>query len=572
MQHAYDLVLRGGDVADGLGGTPVPADIAVLDGRIVAVEARIPGTGSEEIDARGKLVTPGFVDIHTHYDGQVTWESRLSPSSAHGVTTIVTGNCGVGFAPCRREDHDGLVALMAGVEDIPEVVMVEGLPWTWESFPEYLDTVAARDHDVDIAAMVPHSALRVYAMGQRAIDREPATDADIRRMADLMAEARRAGAIGFGTSRALQQRSIRGEPIPTVRAAENELHGILTAMMDAGGGVFQALSDFHEFTDVDGEFAMFRRLVAGTGCPMSYTLNQKHSQPDGWRRLLALTEAANADGLPIKAQVLGRPTGLVLGHELSFCPFTRCPTYQSLASLSFGDRIAALRQPDIRAAILEEAPRADRRATWSKRFELSDPPNYEPDPSESLAARAAAEGRTPAELAYEVLLKHDGRGLIFEAAQNYGNDSLQPSFEMMSHKDSILGLGDGGAHLGMICDASYPTTMLAYWTRDRVRGPRLDIGTVVRKLSHDTACAVGLRDRGVVAPGFKADLNVIDYDNLTMEAPRVVHDLPAGGRRMIQPTHGYLATIVSGAVTYRDGHATGALPGRLVRGLQGGVA
>jgi N-acyl-D-aspartate/D-glutamate deacylase len=564
-----DLVIRNGTIVDGSGGAPYQADVAVSQGLISEIGPGLP-PGQTEIDAAGLLVTPGFVDIHTHYDGQATWENRLSPSSYHGVTTVVTGNCGVGFAPCRAQDRNDLIALMAGVEDIPEVVMAEGLPWSWESFPEYLDAVAARPHDLDIAAMLPHSALRVYAMGQRAIDREPATEADITRMAELTREAMAAGAIGFGTSRAVQQRSVRGEPIPTVGAAEQELHGVLAAMAETGG-VFQVLSDFDEFAGVEREFAMFRRLTAAVGRPMSFTLNQKHSDPDGWRQLLKLTEQAAAEGLPIRAQVLGRPTGLILGHDLTLSPFTRCPSYAALASLPFEDRIAQLHRPEIRDRILDEVT-AERRPRWDFRFEFAEPPDYEPEPEHSLAARAARAGVSPQELAYDLMLSDGGRTLIFQAFQNYGYGSLSASYDMMVHPDTVLGLGDGGAHLGLLCDASYPTTMLTHWTRDRTRGPKLEVPQVIKALTAETAQAVGLLDRGRVAAGYRADLNVLDYDGLRLHVPEVVWDLPAGGRRVVQRADGYVATVVAGAVTYRDGEPTGALPGRLVRGARSAPA
>jgi N-acyl-D-aspartate/D-glutamate deacylase len=562
----YDLVIRGGTVADGSGADLFEADVAVRHGRIAAVGTRLE-RGTEEIDARGLLVTPGFVDIHTHYDGQVTWESSMAPSSDHGVTTIVTGNCGVGFAPCRPDDRDGLIALMAGVEDIPEVVMSTGLPWSWESFPEYLDTVEARPHDLDIAAMLPHSALRVYVMGQRAVDREDASADDIAQMAQLTREAMQAGAIGFATSRALQQRSVSGEPIPTVRAAEAELRGILRAMAASGTGVFQLLSDFYEFIDIDGEFAMLRRLVAESARPMSFTVNQKHQLPDGWRRLLELTAEANEAGLSIKAQVLGRPTGVLLGHELSLTPFTPCPTYREFASLPFEEKIEALRQDGVRERILAELPEGSERA-WRFRFELGDPPCYEPPASDSLAARAAHAGVSPEALGYDVLLEDGGRQLLLHAFQNYAASSLEACFEMMRHPDAVLGLGDGGAHVGIVCDASYPTTMLSYWTRDRRRGPRLSVPEAVRALTSRTASTVGLLDRGRIAPGYKGDVNVIDYDRVQERRPTVVHDLPAGGRRIVQRADGYVATVVSGRVARRDGTSTGEMPGRLVRGPQ----
>lgn len=566
MKQDTGYVIRGGTIADGSGGELFEADVAVQDGLIVAV-GRGVGGGLEEIDARGLLVTPGFVDVHTHYDGQLIWEDRVTPSSVHGVTTVVTGNCGVGFAPCRVQDHDTLVELMAGVEDIPEVVMTDGLPWTWESFPEYLDAVGARPHDVDVAAMIPHSALRLYVMGDRAVARERATPDDVARMADLTRDAMSAGALGVGTSRQLQHRSITGEPIPTVRAAEDELRAIMAAMAETGSGVFQLVSDFSSWQDVDGEFAMFRRLVAATGRPLSFTLNQKHRQPEEWRHLLHLTEQARAEGLPIRAQVLGRPTGLLLGHELTRSPFADSGTYVALASLPLDQRIAELKRPEVRELVLDEmGPESP--GAWEMQFELKDPPNYEPEPSESFAARAAREGTTPQAIAYDALLEDGGRRLILHTFQNYAAGSLDACYEMMTSEATILGLGDGGAHCGLVCDASYPTTMLAYWTRDRVRGPRLDVADVVRALAYDTAAAVGLLDRGRVAPGAKADLNLIDYDHLQNRLPEVVHDLPAGGRRIVQRADGYRATIVDGIVTYRDGEPTGALPGSLVRGAR----
>jgi N-acyl-D-amino-acid deacylase len=567
MGQPDDLIIRNGRIADGTGSEVFVADIAVADGRIAAVGPDLP-PGRSEFDAAGLLVTPGFVDVHTHYDGQLTWESRVAPSSDHGVTTIVTGNCGVGFAPCRPEDHDELVDLMAGVEDIPEVVMTEGLDWTWVSFAEYLDRVDAQTHDVDIAAMVPHSALRVFVMGDRAVRREHATQADIVEMARLTREALAAGAIGFGTSRAIQQRSAHGEPIPTVRAAEDELRGILDAMAEAGTGVFQALSDFELYESVDAEFSMFRRLVSETGRPMSFTLNQRPDYPEGWHDLLARTEQASSEGLPIKGQVLGRPAGILLGHDLTRSPFSVCPTFTALGGLPFADKITQLRRPDVRDQIVAESTALERRP-WDTVFELTDPPDYEPDPAvSSIAARAASAGVSPAEFAYDLLLEDDGQQLFLHATQNYLEGSLRACHRMLSSPSTIPGLGDGGAHLGLICDASWPTTMLAHWTRDRSRGPKLDLVSVVKAMTSEVADAVGLQDRGRIAVGYKADVNVIDYDRVRLRAPHVVHDLPAGGRRILQQADGYVATFVTGTLTHHDGKPTGQYPGRVVRGAQ----
>jgi len=560
----YDVVIRNGLVLDGSGGEPYKADVAVTDGRIAALGANL-GPAKEEIDAKGLLVTPGFVDVHTHYDGQVTWESRLAPSSNHGVTTIVTGNCGVGFAPCKPADHDGLIALMAGVEDIPEVVMADGLPWNWESFPDYLDAVDARPHDVDIAALIPHSALRVYVMGERAIRREAATPADVEAMATIASEAMEAGAVGFGTSRAIQQKSIRGEPIPTVGAGEDELQGIVTQVVKRGG-YFQVLSDFEQFRDVEGEFAMLRRVTDKAGGRMSFTLNQKHKDPDGWRRLLTLAEQANREGVTIRPQVLGRPTGLLMGHELTQTPFDSSPLYRRLKlELPIAALAVELKRPEVKAQILAEVGDTEVRMAL---FELDDRVDYEPLPEQSLAARAAAAGRPTAEFIYDVMLQDDGRQILSAPVQNFADGSLSAPYEMITHPDTVLGLGDGGAHCGLVCDASYPTTMLTYWTRDRTRGPRLTLPEVVKKLAADTAELVGLKDRGRVAVGYKADLNVIDYDRLRMFRPEPVYDLPTGGRRIVQRSEGYVATLVSGVVTYREGQSTGAMPGRVVRGAQ----
>jgi N-acyl-D-amino-acid deacylase len=565
--RAFDLVIRSGTVVDGTGAESYVADVAVTGGRIVEIGPAL-GPGIEEFDATGMLVTPGFVDIHTHYDGQVTWENNISPSAEHGVTTIVTGNCGVGFAPCRTADHNELIELMAGVEDIPEVVLAEGLEWNWTTFPEYLDVVGSRSYDVDIAAMLPHSALRVYVMGDRAVKREFATKNDIAEMAGLAEEAMAAGAIGFATSRALQHKSTKGESIPTVRAAEDELLGILEGIRRAGSGVFQALSDFELFTEVEAEFAMFRRLVDETHAPLSFTLNQKHDDPDGWREIAGLLHEAVSDGLPIKGQVLCRPAGLMLGYDLSENPFLSCPTYLSQAGLPLTERVEQLGRQDVRAQIIAEAADEDRSGQWDFRFPLSDPPNYEPESSQSIAALALARGVSPAEIAYDLLIQDDGHKLILQTFQNYAAGSLDAVHEMMVHPDTVLGLGDGGAHLGLICDASYPTSMLAFWTRDRTRGPKLSIPVAVKALTSEPADAVDLRDRGRLLPGYKADINVIDYDRIQLHAPHVVYDLPSGGRRMIQHADGFVATFVDGSVTRRDGSPTGNLPGRLIRGVR----
>ena len=564
----FDLVIRGGTIVDGTGAERFDGDVAVKDGRIAAVGS-FAGRGAEEIDARGTLVTPGFVDIHTHYDGQVTWDDRLQPSSWHGVTTVVMGNCGVGFAPCREDDRDRLIRLMEGVEDIPFPVLSEGLPWNWNSFPDYLDALDKRRTDIDFAAQLPHAALRVNVMGERGANREPATAADIAAMAGQAEAAMRAGALGFTTSRTLNHRTSDGQPTPTLTAAEDELQGIAQGLKRAGSGVLQFVSDF---PDPAGEFGMMRRLVERSGRPLSFSLVQADRAPDAWKRLLGLLEGATADGLEMRAQVCGRPVGIMLGLELTLNPFSFHPSYRAISKQPLADKLAALRDPAFRARLLAEEASGENpmaRSTltnFERMWLISTPPDYEQTAANTLAAKAARAGLSPAEFALDHLVAGDGRGMIYLPFLNYSNDSLEPALAMMRHKDSVLGLSDGGAHVGTICDGSFPTSMLVHWTRDRTRGDKLPLEWVVKAQSADTAAAVGLHDRGTLRPGMKADVNLIDYDRLTLHAPEVRFDLPAGGKRLVQRVDGYAATIVSGHVTYRDGDPTGALPGRLIRG------
>lgn len=570
MSARYDLIIRGGTIIDGTGAERREADVAI-DGGNIAEIGRIVSSGREEIDARGQLVTPGFVDIHTHYDGQVTWDERLTPSSWHGVTTAVMSNCGVGFAPCRKHDHDRLIRLMEGVEDIPNPVLTEGLPWDWETFPEYLDAIERRPHDIDFATQLPHGALRVYVMGERGANRDPANADDVSQMRKLAEEAMNAGALGFSTSRTLNHRTSDGQPTPTLTAAEDELLGIARGLQDANKGVVQVVSDF---ADPVEETGMLRRIVADTRRPLSFSLLQSDRGPDAWKRLLGWVDSCVADGLPVKAQVCGRPVGLLLGLSLTLNPFSAHPSFAKIADLPFAEKVKALRTPEMRAALLSEEPKSDHpfvRAVlrgFTRMFPMSDPPNYEPTAEDSLGARAQAAGKRPEELAYDWMLQDDGRALIFFPFLNYSNDSLEPALAMMRHPQTILGLGDGGAHCGMICDGSFPTSMLTHWTRDRTRGARLPVEWVVKAQSRDTAMAVGLADRGMLKVGFKGDVNVIDYDRLTLHRPGVAYDLPAGGRRLVQRADGYKATIVSGQITYRDGQPTKALPGKLIRGAQ----
>jgi len=544
----------------------------VVADRIAAV-GKISGRGVEEINAKGLPVTPGFVDIHTHYDGQVTWDTRLAPSTSHGVTTVVMGNCGVGFAPCHTDQHDVLVKLMEGVEDIPNPVLVEGVPWKWETYPEYLDFLAARPYDADICGYIPHAALRVYVMGRRGADREPATPRDLEQMSRLVREAMAAGAMGISTARTFFHRSSDGKTTPTHQAAEDEFTALAMALKDSGKGAIELIADFDEAEET---FGCIRRVVERSGRPLSFSLIEGNTGPLSmrWREILQWVSRANEQGLPIKAQVLGRPLGMLLGHEVSLNPFYTTRSYQALDGLDFDDRIAELRRPEVRARILAEP--IDRDPTnvlgrMVRRFEdmfvLGEPPNYEPAPETSIAAQAQRRGMRPEALAYDLMLEHSGRSLLYLAAANYVHGSLDSCLEMMRHPNTVLGLGDGGAHCGTICDGSYPTFMLTHWARDR-RGERLPLPWIVKSLCRTPAVSLGLEDRGVIAPGFKADLNIIDIDRMALHSPEVSYDLPAGGRRLNQRAEGYTATILSGVAVLRDGERTGALPGRLVRGPQ----
>jgi N-acyl-D-aspartate/D-glutamate deacylase len=567
-----DLVIRGGTIADGSGGNLFEADIAVQDGRISEV-GKIGGKGREEIDARGKLVTPGFVDVHTHYDGQVTWSQDISPSSQNGVTTAIMGNCGVGFAPCKPADHQRLIQLMEGVEDIPEPVLSAGIPWEWESFPDYMDWLSKRDFDIDIGAQLPHAALRVYVMGERGARRDPSTTEDNTKMAKLAGEAVRAGALGFSTSRTLNHRTSTGDFTPTLKAGEDELTAIAAAMHGEGRSVLQFVLDLSTLNE---DLPMMLRVADNTKCPISFSVTQNDRAPQRWRQTMDEINAAAARGLSISAQIAARPVGLLLGLELSRNPFQTHPSYKAIAHLPLSERLARLRQPEVRAAILKESATATDdplffRPNYDKMYLLGDPPDYEQPPENALGPRAAKLGRRPEELAYDAMLSSEGRGMLYVPFLNYADGNLDATREMLTDPRSVPGLSDGGAHCGIICDASFPTYLLTHWTRDRSRGEKLSIPFVVAAQSRKTALSVGLADRGLIAPGYKADINVIDYGRLHLHPPKVHYDLPVGGRRLLQQVDGYDATIVSGVVTQRDGAPTGARPGKLVRGVQGSL-
>lgn len=567
-QNDYDLVVRGGDIVDGAGAAPYRGDVAVRGGRIAAI-GQVDGRGAEEIDARGAIVTPGFVDIHTHYDGHATWTQRLQPSSQHGVTTVVTGNCGVGFAPCKPEDRMRLVHLMEGVEDIPEVVMSAGLPWNWVSFADYLDALAERRFDMDVATQIPHAPLRVFVMGDRAMTREPATVEDITRMSNLAREAVQAGAIGFSTSRSINHKAVDGTVTPSYAAAADELAGIARGVAEAGTGVLQFISDFE---DVEAEFEIARRMVRESGRPLSMSLMQLHHAPSRWRAILDRIEDANERGLEIRGQVAGRPIGLVQGFRLARNPFMGTPAFQEIAGMPDYQRIAALRDPDRRARMLAEFP-GDMQpealallCDFSRMYEMDETVDYEPTADRSIAARAAAVGAGAADFAYDLMLADDGRGLLYMPGLNFADNDTAAMEAMLTSEHTVLGLGDGGAHVGLVCDASLPTYMLRRWSA--AGQGTMPLEKVVRALTSETADTVGLCDRGRIAIGLRADLNVIDLSRLALHKPKLVRDLPNGAGRLGQFATGYVATIVAGEITYREGVPTGALPGRLVRGAR----
>ena len=570
---AHDLVIRSGNVVDGSGGPARTADIAI-DGGVITEVGAVSGTGRREVDADGALVTPGYVDIHTHYDGQSTWDTELAPSSWHGVTTAVMGNCGVGFAPVRPADHDRLIELMEGVEDIPGVALHEGLSWEWQSFPEYLDDIDGKPRDIDLGAQVPHGAMRLNVMGERGANREPANPEDIAAMAEMARQAIEAGALGFTTSRTLNHRSSKGELTPSLNAEEDELVGIAEALGSIGRGVLQVVSDFK---DVDAEFDLFRAMAQRSGRPISISVAQAPQRPEQWRYLLDRMSEARKEGIMMRGQCAARAVGLLLGFEATLNPFMLAPLWKSdLRDLPMAERVGRLRQDDVRRTLLEQVE-ADAKnrdvvggrmiARFDLMFPLGDPPVYEPDPRDSIAARAEREGRAPTEVAYDVMMGDDGKAMLYLPSLNYVNGTLDAVGEQLAHPSSVVGLSDGGAHVGTICDVSFPTSLLQWWGRDRPHG-RLPIELLVHKQTRATAETVGLLDRGLLAPGHRGDVNVIDFEGLRLHTPEFRYDLPAGGRRVIQRADGYLHTFVAGTEIRTDGQSTGATPGRLVRGAQ----
>ncbi len=560
-----DLWIRGGTIIDGTGAPRFEADLGIRDGVIVNVGAT-DEPAEREIDAQGLLVTPGWVDVHTHYDGQVTWDPFLTPSIWHGVTTIVMGNCGVGFAPAQADQHDWLISLMEGVEDIPGTALAEGIQWEWESFPQYLDAIDKSPHAIDVIAQVPHGALRAFVMGKRGADHEARpTPEEIEIMGRLAREAIAAGAVGFSSSRTKNHRTKDGEFTPSLTAGPEEMIGIAAEIGKGGRGVFEMVADF---VNLDEEFALLRKMVEVSGRPMSISVAQNDYSPNHWRRLLGLIAEAVQDGLPMKGQVPPRAIGLLLGLQATFHPFITSPNYKGVADLPLLERTLRMRDPELKARILaDESPPglAEVTSRFDRMFVLGDPPNYEPAAEDSVAARAEDKGMAPAELAYDLLLEDEGRALLYRTFLNYTDFNLDVSREMLLDPNTVPGLGDAGAHCGLICDGSFPTFLMLHYGRDRTRGEKLDLEWLVKRQTADTAALIGLDDRGAIKPGMRADLNLIDWSTMQLHPPEMLFDLPAGGKRLVQRVDGYRMTLVAGQSVCENGEPTGILPGRLVR-------
>ncbi|MBL8377239.1 MAG: amidohydrolase family protein [Burkholderiales bacterium] len=546
----YDLLIQGGTVVDGTGAARRTADVAVKEGRIAEV-GRITADAKRKVNADGLIVAPGWVDIHTHYDGQASWDPQMTPSSWHGVTTAVMGNCGVGFAPAKKHQRQWMLELMEGVEDIPGAVLEEGVKWEWETFPEYMQAMARIPRAIDLAAQIPHAAVRVYVMGERGANREPATQDDMQKMAAIVKEAILAGALGFTTSRTFVHKTSKGQQAPTFDVAAEELITIARAVGETGRGVLQMISDFE---DIDAEFEIMRQCAKVSGRPLSFTLLQRDHQPTKWREVLDRVDIARAEGLDIKAQVACRPIGMVHGLECSMHPFFLTPTYQAMSGLPLAERVKRMQEATVRAQIIAESQRppenwrlASITRDFHKYYPLArDHADYEPHPDTSVAAVAKRTGRSPEDLVYDLLLEDEGKKKFYFPLYNYAGGDLEVVRQMMTHPASLMGLGDAGAHLGYICDASYPTYLITHWARDRTRGPKLPLEQLVHMQTMRNARGVGLNDRGALLPGQKADINLIDFEKLSVSAPQMRYDLPAGGRRLVQTAGGYKWTFVSG--------------------------
>jgi N-acyl-D-aspartate/D-glutamate deacylase len=574
----HDIVIRGGTIVDGTGKPAFTGDVAI-DGDRIAGTGGKQGPARREIDADGLLVTPGWVDVHTHYDGQAMWDPLLAPSCWHGVTTVLFGNCGVGFAPVRAQHRGALMDLMEGVEEIPNAVLADGLTWEWESFPDFLDALERYPRAIDIGAQIAHLPLRVYVMGERAIRLEPATAEDNAEMRRLTIEALRAGAFGFTTSRTDSHKTPKGDMVPSRNADAEELLTIGSALGTVGAGAFGMNSDFD---DEEYELAWLKKLARETGRPVWFLLTDRYEDPARWRRLIKAVHSARTEGLSLTAQIAGRPIGVMMGVGTALNPFTVRPSYREIERLSLAEQRVRLRDPEVRRKILAEKPAEAEVAKlaqfrqlittrWDKFFVMGDLPDYEPAPEQSVTAIAAHEGRTPDEVAYDYITEAEGQYLYFPVV-NYTVGDHEPIREMLTDSGTLLGLSDGGAHCTSIVDAGLPTFMLTHWVRDRQRGPRLPLEPLVKRQTSETADFFGLSDRGRLAPGLRADVNLIDFAKLRLHKPELVHDMPAGGRRFVQRVNGYSATLVAGTPIFESGKATGALPGRLVRAGRNGAA
>ena len=563
----YDLIIENGLIYDGRGNKPFKADIAIRDKKIAKI-GLIKEDSKQRIDADGKIVTPGFVDIHTHYDGQATWDPYLRPSTYHGVTTVVMGNCGVGFSPCKPDQRDWLIGLMEGVEDIPGTALHEGIDWEWESFPEYLDALEKKPFAIDVGTQIPHGAVRAYVMGERGINHEIATPEEIGEMKKIVQEAIKAGAYGFSTSRTEKHNDVNGNLTPSITADKDELVEIAKSLGEINQGVLQGISDFYDF---DSEFDIFKTMSKESGRPISITVEQQDARPEWWLQLLDGIEEAQNEGVSMYGQVPPRATGILMGLTATLNPFRFHPSYMEIADLPLEERVKIMNTSEFREKLMKEQgvsinPLVDEIVnSFGKMFKLGEPANYEPDPKDSFESLAETSNMTAAEIAYQAMLEKDGRALIYHPLFNYQPGDLSLVEKMLKHPYTISGLGDAGAHCGAISDASFPTTLVQHWSRDRNRGEKLPLETVIKMQTSETANLLGINDRGVIEEGFKADINIIDYEGLTLHEPEIVNDLPAGGRRLVQKASGYDYTIVSGEVAFIKGEATGALNGRLIR-------
>ena len=563
----YDLIIENGLIYDGRGNKPFKADIAIRDKKIAKI-GLIKEDSKQRIDADGKIVTPGFVDIHTHYDGQATWDPYLRPSTYHGVTTVVMGNCGVGFSPCKPDQRDWLIGLMEGVEDIPGTALHEGIDWEWESFPEYLDALEKKPFAIDVGTQIPHGAVRAYVMGERGINHEIATPEEIGEMKKIVQEAIKAGAYGFSTSRTEKHNDVNGNLTPSITADKDELVEIAKSLGEINQGVLQGISDFYDF---DSEFDIFKTMSKESGRPISITVEQQDARPEWWLQLLDGIEEAQNEGVNMYGQVPPRATGILMGLTATLNPFRFHPSYMEIADLPLEERVKIMNTSEFREKLMKEQgvsinPLVDEIVnSFGKMFKLGEPANYEPDPKDSFKSLAETSNMTAAEIAYQAMLEKDGRALIYHPLFNYQPGDLSLVEKMLKHPYTISGLGDAGAHCGAISDASFPTTLVQHWSRDRNRGEKLPLETVIKMQTSETANLLGINDRGVIEEGFKADINIIDYEGLTLHEPEIVNDLPAGGRRLVQKASGYDYTIVSGEVAFIKGEATGALNGRLIR-------